>query len=219
MDILFLDNHLLAAEKPGGLLTQPSGTSDDSLEAQAKDFLQQRFCKPGAVFLQAVHRLDRPVAGIVLFARTSKALSRLNQSSRQGDFRKIYLARVEGRPPQSSAVLEDWLVHDDFRARAAAAGSAGARLCRLQYTVLAESRGSSLLEIILETGRYHQIRAQLARLGNPILGDTRYGARQGWLPDAIALQHYRLSFRHPVSQEEITLQAHDRTVRLGLGRG
>jgi len=219
MDILFLDNHLLAAEKPGGLLTQPSGTSDDSLEAQAKDFLQRRFCKPGAVFLQAVHRLDRPVAGIVLFARTSKALSRLNQSSRQGDFRKIYLARVEGRPPQSSAVLEDWLVHDDFRARAAAAGSAGARLCRLQYTVLAESRGSSLLEVILETGRYHQIRAQLARLGNPILGDTRYGARQGWLPDAIALQHYRLSFRHPVSQEEITLQAHDRTVRLGLGRG
>jgi 23S rRNA pseudouridine1911/1915/1917 synthase len=218
MEILFLDNHLLAAEKPGGLLTQPSGTSADSLEAQAKHFLQQRFCKPGAVFLQAVHRLDRPVTGIVLFARTSKALSRLNQSSRQRDFRKVYLARVEGRPPQNTAVLEDWLVHDDFRARVAAAGSAGARLCRLQYTLLAEGRNSSLLEIILETGRYHQIRAQLAQLGNPILGDTRYGARQRWLPDAIALQHYRLSFRHPISQEEITLQANDQTVRLGLNR-
>jgi len=209
MEIIYLDNHLLAAEKPGGLLTQPSGTAADSLEAQAKNFLKQKFAKPGAVFLEAVHRLDKPVSGMVLFARTSKALSRLNQSSREGKFSKIYRARVEGRMPAAAAVLEDWLVHDDFQARVVSPDMAGAKLCRLKYTLLTEDNNSSVLEIALETGRYHQIRAQLAHLGNPILGDGRYGARQLWSPNTIALQHYCLTFRHPISQEEICLRAKD----------
>lgn len=215
MEIIYLDNHLLAVEKPGGLLTQPSGTSDDSLEAQAKNFLKQKFAKPGAVFLEAVHRLDKPVSGIVLFARTSKALSRLNQSSREKKFSKLYRARVEGHLPMTTAVLEDWLLHDDFQARVVRPNTPGAKRCRLKYTLLGEDKNSSLLEIVLETGRYHQIRAQLAQRGNPILGDARYGARQAWSPDAIALQHYCLIFRHPVSQAEITLLAKDDTVRQG----
>ncbi len=213
MDILLLDNHLLAAEKPGGLLTQPSGTAGDSLEGQAKEFLRQRFSKPGAVFLHAVHRLDRPASGIVLFARTSKALSRLNQASRQGEFGKIYLARVEGRPVRDCAVLEDWLLQAEFCSRVVAPGTAKARLSRLKYSLLRADRDSSLLEIALETGRYHQIRVQLAQLGHPVLGDYRYGARQSWRPEMIALQHYQFSFRHPISREEITLQAKDESIK------
>lgn len=122
---LFLDNHLLVLDKPWGLLTQPSGTAEDSLEAQGKAFLKERFQKPGAVFLEAVHRIDRAVGGVVLFARTSKALSRLNDAQRSGKLVKLYRARVSGQPQDAQGVLEDWLIHDDFQARLAAPNAPG----------------------------------------------------------------------------------------------
>ena len=207
MQILLLDNHLLALDKPGGLLTQPSAGNEKSLENQAKDWLKKEFSRPGNVFLEAVHRIDKPACGIVLFARSSKGLSRLNQSVRNRLVGKVYRARVEGIVRQKKGHLENFLVHDDYRARVVSAEMPGARLATLSYTLMESGSNESLLEIILETGRYHQIRVQLAHLGHPLLGDRKYGASMPWQKDCIALQHYRLTFPHPIGGKEITLHS------------
>ena len=201
VDIIYCDNHLLVLDKPGGLLTQPSGTAEDSLESRGKQWLKGEFNKPGAVFLEAVHRIDRAATGIVLFARTSKALSRLNASMRAGECDKTYLALVEGTPPVAAGRLEDWLVHGDHAAAVVPAGIAGAKLAVLDYEVVAAGPGGVLLRIRLGSGRYHQIRVQLARAGMPIVGDGRYGARRRPADAGIALQHCRLRLPHPVSRE------------------
>lgn len=207
VQVLMLDNHLLAADKPGGLLTQPSGSNEDSLEAQAKAWLKEELNRPGNVFLEAVHRIDKPVCGIVLFARSSKGLSRMNQAVREGLVRKVYRTRVEGRVKRSSGHLENFLIHDEYRARVVPAGVPEARLACLSYRVLEAGENASLLEIVLETGRYHQIRVQLAHLGHPILGDVKYGSKLPWKKDTIALQHFELTFPHPVGGREMTLQS------------
>ncbi len=207
LDVLYHDNHLLAANKPSGLLTQPSGTLRDNLEDRAKAWIKEVKGKPGNVFLHAVHRLDQGVSGIVLFACTDKALTRLNADLRAHRFTKIYLARVSGAPPQEAGSLRHFLTHDDFRAELAEAGAPGSRECLLDYTVLKKSRTESLLEIRLHTGRYHQIRAQLAAIGCPILGDEKYGSVVQVPGGAIALHHARLTFLHPIRKEELLLQA------------
>ncbi len=205
LEVVYQDNHLLCLDKPGGLLTQPSGTDQDSLEARAKAWVKAEFGKPGAVFLEAVHRIDRPVCGVVLFARTSKALSRLNASQRAGEWRKEYRALVEGAPARSSGVLRDFLVHDGHFARVVPAGTAGARECVLEYAVLERrADGRTLLRVALGTGRYHQIRAQLAYAGFPVAGDARYGAVTGYRPECIALQSWRLTAPHPVTHEMLS---------------
>ena len=208
MDIVYIDNHLLAADKPHNLLTQPSGTDRNSLEAQAKLYIKQEYNKPGKVFLEAVHRIDRQACGIVLFARTSKALSRLTEQIRDGSCRKIYHALVSGRLPKDEGDLEDWLLHDDFKAAVVSPKTVGAKRATLHYRLL-EIRpdNRSLLEIQLETGRYHQIRAQLAHAGCPILGDEKYGSQEPYKNGAIALQHARLTVRHPITKESITFEA------------
>lgn len=203
--IIYVDNHLLCLDKPAGLLTQPSGTERDSLEAQGKAWLKEEFHKPGAVFLEAVHRIDAPVCGIVLFARTSKALSRLNESVRNGACSKDYRALVSGVPRVQSATLEDWLLHDEHCARIVPKGTAGAHSATLRYEVLEiRGNGTSLLAVHLETGRYHQIRAQLAHAGYPIVGDSKYGSRLPYQAGCIALQHYCLKAPHPVTKEMLT---------------
>lgn len=205
---LYIDNHLLALDKPGGLLTQPSGTTDSSLEEFGKAYIKERFGKPGAVFLEAVHRIDRGVCGVVLFARTSKALSRMNAVMRAGKCEKIYRAIVSGQLKAPEGRLTDWLRHDDFHAEITLPGADGARECTLSYKVVQTLPGGfSLLEIHLETGRYHQIRAQLSHAGCPIVGDARYGG----LPNThlkrncIALQHYQLKTPHPVKDEVVEI--------------
>ena len=207
--IIFCDNHLLALDKPGGLLCQPSGTEETSLEDLGKAWLKERFQKPGNVFLEAVHRIDRPVSGIVLFARTSKALSRLNASQRAGQWRKTYQAWVSGDMPEDSGALVSWLIHDDFCSRAVAPATPGAKEAQLTYRVLKRESGHTLLEVQLLTGRYHQIRAQLAEAGCPILGDAKYGSCEIWQTGRgnIALRHCRLEFPHPVTREPIVLDA------------
>jgi len=208
MQPLFLDNHLLALDKPGGLLTQPSGTDGDSLERQAKLFIKETFGKPGEVFLEAVHRIDRPACGIVLFARTSKALSRLNDAMRRNICQKTYRAILLSMPPARHGTLEDWLVHDDFHAAVVSSGTRGARLCRLGYTVQETlPDGRCLVEIDLQTGRYHQIRAQFAHRRCPIVGDVKYGAPKAYQDGAIALQHYRLTTPHPTKDEAVTIES------------
>lgn len=207
IDALYHDNHLLAANKPAGLLTQPSGTDKDNLEDRAKAWIKEVKNKPGNVFLHAVHRLDQVVSGAVLFACTDKALSRLNADMRAHRFTKIYHAVVSGMPPQTEGSLRHFLIHDDYRAEIAREGDPDARECLLDYKVLKSSENRALLEIQLHTGRYHQIRAQLATIGCPILGDEKYGSKTKLPGGAIALHHMRLTVIHPVSKTEIVIEA------------
>lgn len=219
LDVIFEDNHMLVVNKPAGVLTQPSGTEQESLEAIAKQWLKEKYQKPGNVFLEAVHRIDKPVSGIVLFARTSKGLSRLNASLRDKKSQKVYLALVEGVPQAQSGILEHYLVHDDFQARVVLKQDPQGKLARLHYKILERQGNQTLIEIILDTGRYHQIRAQLAAIGCPICGDARYGAsitfsdsfrsaaRQAMQPGKIALHHWRLSIPHPITGDVMDFEA------------
>ena len=208
LEPIFCDNHLLVLDKPHGLLTQPSGTDEPSLEATGKAWVKAAFGKPGAVFLEAVHRIDRVVGGLVLFARTSKALSRLNEAMRQGAVRKGYLARVQGVPPQTEGVLVDWLLHGDGVAVAVPEGTPEARRCELRYRVVSQLEGRALLEIDRKTGRYHPIRAQLSRAGWPIVGDVKYGGpADGAPPGGIALLSNCLELSHPVTKERLRFQS------------
>lgn len=206
-DILYEDNHLLVVNKPAGLLTQPSGTAQNNLEEICKCWIKEKYNKKGNVFLEAVHRLDKPVSGIVVFARTSKALSRLNASLRQHEFHKTYLAIVEGLPQPKEGVLEHYLLHDDYQSIVAAAKTPNAKLCRLHYQTVKHRENRSLLEILLETGRYHQIRAQLSFSGYPVVGDSKYKSRETYLPNSIALHHSKLRFPHPIHEKLVEVEA------------
>lgn len=205
--MLYEDNHLLIVNKPAGILTQPSGTSQENLEDICKDWIKKKYHKPGHVFLEAVHRLDKPVSGIVVFGRTSKSLSRLNASMRDHQFQKIYCAVVEGVPNASEGFLEHYLLHDEYQSRIVSSSEPQAKLCRLRFRLLANNKKYSLLEIYLETGRYHQIRAQLAAEGYSIVGDKKYGSTQDYLAQAIALHHSALKFPHPTQEKWIEVQA------------
>lgn len=207
LEILYLDNHLLAVVKPAGIATQEDAHNPFALETIAKERLKEKFLKTGNVFLQPIHRIDKPVEGIVLFARTSKALSRLNAQMREKTIQKTYEALTDGYPPAKEATLEHYLIHEEHYARLATPSHPFAKRSVLHYKVLSKQGGRALLQIDLETGRYHQIRAQLAAIGAPILGDKRYGSSQPFLEDAIALSHVKMEFFHPVTKEKIVLSS------------
>lgn len=204
---IFEDNHLLVLNKPAGLLTQPSGTEQESLEQQAKEWMKAVYHKPGNVFLEAVHRLDKPVSGVVLFGKTSKGLSRINASMRAKQTRKIYWAWVEGIVLSDKGILEHFLLHDEFHAKVVQKDHPKGKLARLAYTVLERKNERTLVEIELETGRYHQIRLQFSALGHSIWGDRKYGGEQNYEPGAIALHHRSLQLPHPISQALMTFEA------------
>lgn len=203
MQVVYEDNHLLAVSKPPGLLTQPSPNENASLETQAKAWLKEKYLKPGLVYLHAVHRLDKVTSGIVLFAKTDKALSRLNQQMRGRSIVKIYHAVVTGQLPASQGELCHQLKH----ARLHATVDDDGKPAQLNYRVLARQGGLTLVEIDLVTGRYHQIRAQLAAIGCPVVGDARYGSQTGLAAEAVALHHKSMRFSHPVTQASLTLEA------------
>lgn len=207
MKVLYEDNHLLVVEKPAGLLTQPSGTDQPSLEVISKTYIKEKYNKSGNVFLEAVHRLDKPVGGIVLFARTSKALSRLQASMRAKQCSKTYWAMVEGVVPSSEGVLEHYLLHDDHQSLIVAKSNPNGKLAKLKYRFLGYLRENNWLEIDLDTGRYHQIRAQLAEIGCPIVGDHKYGSRIAFMPNCIALHHVQMTVRHPVSDALLSFKS------------
>lgn len=197
-DVLFEDNHLLAVYKPEGMVTQTTEGHGISLEEIAKAYVKEKYQKPGNVYLHACHRLDKPVSGIVVFAKTSKALSRMNEAIRSREVEKIYYARLSS-PLDDAGVLEHKLIHDDHHARVDAQG----KVSRLTYHHIKDD----LYEIRLETGRYHQIRVQLALAGAPILGDEKYGSA----PDVrLYLHHARFSFPHPVGGANITIECSPR---------
>lgn len=214
LDILHEDNHLLAVNKPANLLVQGDRTGDRTLLDLVRASLKERHAKPGRVYLGLVHRLDRPVTGVILLARTSKAAGRLSRIFREGLVRKQYLAVVQGAPPSGGGELVHHLAASGDRrgvTRAAVAPFAGSRPARLRYLVTGRepggTSGRSRLEIELVTGRRHQIRAQFALAGWPVLGDVKYGARREASLAGIALHAWRLTLDHPVGGAPLHLEA------------
>lgn len=203
MNILYEDNHLLVAVKPPGMPVVADQSGDPDFQGLLKTYLKQKYHKPGNVFLGIVHRLDRPVGGVMVFARTSKAASRLFVQVRERTLVKIYLAVVRGIPEQKRGSLADYLVKDqDTRtSRIGTEGEPGAKAASLEYEVLRVRDGLALLQISLHTGRHHQIRVQLASRGWPIWGDARYSPDRQKAP--IALWAWKLSVKHPITGERM----------------
>jgi 23S rRNA pseudouridine1911/1915/1917 synthase len=205
--VLYQDNHLLALYKPAGLLVQGDATEDVSLLELGKAWLKEKYQKPGRVFLGLVHRLDRPVAGVVVFARTSKAAARLSEQFRSGTVEKRYLAVVEGTLSEAAGRWIDQLGREDRNSRVVPELQTKTQEARLRYRVLASHGDTSLVEIDLETGRRHQIRVQFAHRGHPLLGDQRYGTSTIFPNKQIALLAKSIAFNHPVRDERLTVES------------
>lgn len=207
IEVIYEDNHLLAINKPPGLLTQPTRGSGDSLEERAAHWIRVSRSKPGKVFIHAVHRLDRVASGIALFALTDKGLSRMNEQMRGRFITRIYHAVVAGRLPGEHGTLVHFLKHSRMKSLVVSADAPGARRSVFRYQVLRHRGDLALVEITLETGRYHQIRAQLSAAGCPILGDALYGSRERYEGEGIALHHRHMEFIHPVKKTPVELNA------------
>ena len=209
MEVLYEDNHIIIVSKQSGEIVQGDKTGDTPLSDVVKDYIKRVHDKPGNVFLGVVHRLDRPVSGVVVFAKTSKALARLNAMFRDGEVHKTYWAIVKNRPPQPNGTLIHWLtsVERNNKTYASATEKPGSTKAVLNYRLIASSDRYHLLEIELITGRKHQIRCQLAAIGCPIKGDLKYGAERSNPDGGISLQSHRSQFTHPVSGREIDITA------------
>ncbi|MEJ1241191.1 RluA family pseudouridine synthase [Chryseolinea sp. T2] len=207
--VIYEDNHLLIVNKDAGVLVQGDATGDAPLSELAKEYIKKKYEKPGEVFLGVVHRLDRPVSGVVVLARTTKALERMNALFREKETKKIYWAIVKERPVLSEGTLVHWLLKDEKKNKTTAykQETPGALRSELNFRVLANVEDRWLLEVNPITGRPHQIRVQLATMGCVISGDVKYGDRQANPDGSIYLHARRLSFVHPVKKELMTFQA------------
>jgi 23S rRNA pseudouridine1911/1915/1917 synthase len=205
---LYEDNHLLAINKPALLPTMGVAEDVPSVLTVAREWLRAKYDKPGNIYLGIVSRLDAPVTGLLLLAKTSKAASRLTEAFRRRDVAKVYLAAVEGRLNSPAGRLEHFLRKDERHRKmhTTHAGAPGAQAARLTYAQLLATADASLVEVQLETGRKHQIRVQLAKVGCPIVGDLKYGSRVAFEP-GIALHSHRLELEHPVRREPLVLEA------------
>lgn len=208
LKVLFEDNHIIVVEKKPNIPSQADKTEDEDMLTIVKQYIKEKYNKPGNVYLGLVHRLDRPVGGVMVFAKTSKAASRLSEQVRSKIFKKKYLAVVDGKFEQQLGTLEDYLYKDERlnMSRVVSKDKKNAKLAKLDYKVLKynEVKNLSLLEIDLHTGRHHQIRVQLANFGHSIFGDQKYGSRgQG---KQIALWAYELTIEHPITKEKITFK-------------
>jgi 23S rRNA pseudouridine1911/1915/1917 synthase len=208
LEILFEDNHCLAVAKPAGVPSAHFGGREPTLDRAVKDYLKAKYQKPGNVFLGVVHRLDKPVSGVLLFARTSKAAARLAKQFREGSVEKVYWAVVEGESLPAAGSLEDWLRKDQNAGRVEVVEprSPGAKQALLHFQRRGRHGGLSWLEVRPQTGRTHQLRVQLAHHGEPIYGDAKYGSVHTF-NGVIALHGRALTFLHPVRYEPITLTA------------
>lgn len=209
MHVLHCDNHVLGVSKPAGIPTVPDSSGDESLLDRAKAWIRAEFSKPGNVFLGVVQRLDRPVSGVLVFARTSKAAARLSQALRERSAEKVYWGIGEGENREDEGVVEQWLEKDEVRnrVRAFAEPRGSAKRALTRWRVLARRPGRTLYELTPETGRPHQLRVCAASLGTPLCGDLKYGASEA-LPDAsVALHAHVLSIGHPTLPERLRLVA------------
>jgi 23S rRNA pseudouridine1911/1915/1917 synthase len=210
MTVLYEDNHIIAVNKTCNEIVQGDKTGDTPLSEIVKAYIKDKYNKPGEVFLGVTHRLDRPTSGVVLFARTSKALTRLNEMFKSHEkIQKTYWAIVQNAPKQPQARLENWLVRNEKQNKSYVAkpGTKDAKLAVLTYSTIATSDNYTLLEIQLQTGRHHQIRCQLAAIGCPIKGDLKYGAKRSNPDGGISLHARKIAFIHPVSKQEICITA------------
>ena len=209
MKVVYEDNHIIIVNKHSGEIVQGDKTGDKPLSDTVKEYIKQKYNKPGNVFLGVVHRLDRPVSGLVVFAKTSKALSRLNDMFRTGDVHKTYWAIVKRRDIATEGTLTDWLTRNERQNKSYAHEREvpGAKKAVLKYKVRAVADNYMLIEVKLLTGRHHQIRCQLAHMGCPIKGDLKYGAPRSNPDGSISLLSRRVEFVHPVSKENIVAYA------------
>lgn len=218
MQIIYEDNHIIAVNKTCHEIVQGDKTGDEPLGETLKRIIKERDNKQGNVFIGVTHRLDRPTSGVVLFAKTSKALERLNRMFAEGDVHKTYWAIVENvwdeksinnKTPKFEATIENWLVRNEKQNRSFAYDKEvnNSKLARLHYKVVATTERYALLEIQLFTGRHHQIRCQLSHIGLPIKGDLKYGAKRSNPDGGISLHSHEVKFIHPVSKKEITIVA------------
>lgn len=209
IEILYEDNHLISVNKRSSELVQGDKTGDDSLDHEVKRYIAKKYNKPGEAFLGIVHRLDRPVSGVLLFARTSKALERLNEMFRTRQVRKIYWAIVKERPPKDEDTLSHFMKKNEQKNKSIAHEHEvkGSKIASLTYKLTGRSVNYYLLEVELHTGRHHQIRAQLAAIGCPVMGDLKYGFPRSNEDGSISLHARRLEFIHPVSRETIQITA------------
>jgi 23S rRNA pseudouridine1911/1915/1917 synthase len=209
MQVVYEDNHVIIVAKQSGEIVQGDKTGDTPLSDIVKQYIKEKYQKPGEVFLGVVHRLDRPVGGLVVFARTSKALSRLNRMFAEGEVHKTYWAIVKNTPREPEGTLTHWLVRNEQQNKSYAYDHEVPRSKRavLKYRVIGHSDNYSLLEVNLMTGRHHQIRCQLAKMGCPIRGDLKYGAPRSNPDGSISLLSRRVEFIHPVSKLPIVVVA------------
>lgn len=209
MNVVYEDNHIIIVNKASGEIVQGDKTGDIPLSETVKQYIKEKYKKPGNVFLGVVHRLDRPVSGLVVFAKTSKALSRLNDMFRTGDVHKTYWAIVKRGDIAPEATLTDWLTRNERQNKSYAHSREvpGSKKAVLSYKVRSVSDNYMLLEVHLMTGRHHQIRCQLANMGCPIKGDLKYGSPRSNPDGSISLMSRRVEFVHPVSKETIVAEA------------
>lgn len=212
MQVLFEDNHFIAVNKPGGLLVQGDETGDKTLVDWVKYYIKERYDKPGDVYLGVIHRIDRPVSGVVIFARTSKGLERMNALFRDRKVKKTYLAITHERPKKFAGRLENYLWKDRTKNKTKVLERPSrrhpdAKKSVLEYELHGDLNHHSLLKINPITGRSHQIRAQLAAIGTPIRGDLKYGSKIKNQDGTIDLHSYRLEFEHPIKKEPVVIEA------------
>jgi 23S rRNA pseudouridine1911/1915/1917 synthase len=209
MEVVYQDNHIIVVNKRPGEIVQGDKTGDEPLSETVKRYLKETFCKPGNVFCGVVHRLDRPVAGLVVFAKTSKALTRLNEMFRNGQVHKTYWAITRNRPPKPADELRHYITttEQNNKSYASTTPKSGAKEARLRYRLIASSERYHLLEVELLTGRKHQIRVQLSSIGCPIKGDLKYGDKRSNPDGSISLLARHIEFIHPVSKQPIVLDA------------
>ena len=209
-EILYEDNHIIAVYKRSSDLAQGDRTGDIPLDTEVKKYIAEKYKKPGEVFLGVVHRLDRPVSGVILFARTSKALERLNEMFRLKQIKKTYLAIVKERPPEDEATITHFLKKNEVQNKSYVYDTEvkGSKEACLTYRLKGRTEKYYLLEVELHTGRHHQIRAQLAKIGCPVKGDLKYGFPRSNDDGSISLLSRRIEFIHPVKKEPVKITAH-----------
>lgn len=209
MNVVYEDNHIILVNKASSEIVQGDKTGDTPLSETVKEYIKKKYHKPGNVFLGVTHRLDRPVSGLVLFARTSKALSRLNEMFKTKDIKKTYWAIVKNQPQAPAGELVHWLVRNEKQNKSYAYDREvkDSKKAILDYKVIGRSEHYYLLEINLQTGRHHQIRCQLAKMGCPIKGDLKYGAQRSNPDGSICLHARKIEFIHPVSKEMMSFEA------------
>ena len=208
-DILFEDNHIIVVNKKSSELVQSDQTGDESLDVRIKQFLKIKYNKPGNIFLGVVHRIDRPVSGIVVFAKTSKALTRMNNLFKERDLRKVYWAIIQSCPTEESATLNHFLIRNRRQNKSYAYDheKPGAKKASLSYELKGNSNRYYFVQVELHTGRHHQIRSQLTKIGCPVKGDLKYGSKRSNPDGSICLHARQLEFVHPVKQTNIKIIA------------